>query len=687
MKENQTTPVVCGRSTVGHPKTAKRLLALLLTFCMLATTLCMPAFAVDSTNSEPVADQTGEEVEAVAEVSEGETVTEIETADQFLAINGTGNYALTADITLNLTEPLDFDFTGVLDGKGNTLTVSIADRTHDNGTPDDTSDDYTYHIAASGGALFDTLSGTVQNLNLNVGKKDAPVTLNYSGETEVCYGVIAKEVTGSATLTNVHVWAYVNYTNCTGVVSIGGFFGSVNPSAESEITIEECSMNGEMTHTPTTALAVVHQVGGFIGLVQSENVCTVKFDSCENNAKITDNSKATQDPGIGGFIGRSTNANATIEMTDCVNTGGVTATLDKNYYSFNGAGGFMGLVSAALNLTMNSCVNRGNVSSKNYTGGLVGLVDSVETLTVKNCVNYATVNGAQVGGLIGRKMTSTTASVSHCVNYGAITSTTRVGGIVGVGPDIIFNYCVNAGTVTTSYSKDFAGVICFTNSTLNNCVTFSLAVYKSNAEEKTPQSGCTLIEVTNGNLDEVKAAVGQAYISVSQTNKGAGVRIVNDDKGTGLRFKFTMDEASMTALQTLATTLGEEGTVEVGAIFLPADMIEEGKALTKANYDKALLTEEGGSISEIKSDADGNYYYYASLVNIQLGHYNDTYSCQSFFRFRTSADGDWITVYGDNMKSESVQTIATKALNDPNQPDYSDDQLNLLEQYSAAANG
>ena len=77
-------------------KTTKRILAILLTFAMMATVLCLPAFAVE--NSEPVADQTGEGVEAVAD--EGTDVIEIATADEFLAIddNLEGNYKLTANI-------------------------------------------------------------------------------------------------------------------------------------------------------------------------------------------------------------------------------------------------------------------------------------------------------------------------------------------------------------------------------------------------------------------------------------------------------------------------------------------------------------------------------------------------------------------------------------------------------------
>ena len=598
-------------------KMTKKVLAILLAFAMLATTLCLPAFAVESTGNG------------------GNDAVQITDAAGLLAMEADGNYVLANDI--QLSAPLNVAFSGTLDGAGKTITFTSA--------------------LANSSALFSTLSGTVKNLN--VGTEDAHLTMNYSGEAEVCYGVIANEVTASATLTNVHLWADVVYTDCAGVVSIGGFFGSVNPSAESTITVENCSMNGTMISG--TKLDVAHKVGGFIGLVQSENVCTVKFDSCVNNAEITDNSTAKY-TGIGGFIGEITNANATLEMTDCVNTGDVSSAIGKSWSKISGAGGFVGLVNAALDLTIKDSENKSAlITSPNFTGGFLGCVYSVDDLKIEYCVNYATVEGAQVGGMIGRNIKSTTASVSHCVNYGKMISATRAGGIVGVGAAdtgvVTIDSCINVGTVMSLNKSAYVHAMYGSACVAKDCVTFTKPRYYGTTEQD-PENGCT-------------------FIGVTQTNVGAGVRIVNDDKGTALRFKFTMDTASVTALQALVAMYGA-GNVQVGAIILPTAQLQTDVALTAENYSDALIVE-----SNVSDITDG--YYYALIESLYAEKYNTAYSCQSFCRFKTSADGEWITVYANNTLSRTVADVADAALADP-RVGYTAEQRALLDVYSAANN-
>ena len=561
-----------------------------------------------------------------------------------------GNYKLIADLSFDDQFCTYMDaagdpttFSGTLDGMGHTLTFPSE--------------------LENSSALFGTLSGTVKNLN--VGTKEATVKLNYSGTEEVCYGVIANEVTGSATLTNVHLWATVDYMDLAGVVNIGGFIGSVNGA----LTVTGCSANGSMTHN--TASTVSHGVGGFIGDVVAASALTVNFDSCENNMTINDKTKTTS--GAGGFIGRISTATATVTMTDCVNTGDVSITLASSFGGASAVGGIVGVCHVASSLTLTGCVNTGDVSTGNKSGGILGSSFDA-TVKITNCVNSGAITGRNVGGIVGYSDSTGAASatpnystvvVSHCVNYGDVDGTTRAGGIVNAGEySATLDSCVNVGTVKSAKAS-VVGAIFGRDCKATNCVTLTKAVGGSSVED-TPISEGT-------------------YISVTQKNEGAGVRIVNDDKETGLRFKFTMDEASMTALQKLVELYNvKEGddNVQVGAIFLPTDLLLNGE-LTEENYSNAVTME--GSASEI---TDG--YYHASLVNLYENHYNTEYSCQSFYRFKTSADSEWITVYANNTETRIIAEVADDALadyNDPNnenKPNYSDEQIQLLEKYAAA---
>ena len=559
-----------------------------------------------------------------------------------------GNYKLIADLSFDDQFCTYMDaagdpttFSGTFDGMGHTLTFPSE--------------------LENSSALFDTLSGTVKNLN--VGTEDALVTLNYSGTEEVCYGVIANEVTGSATLTNVHLWATVDYTDLAGVANIGGFIGSVNGA----LTVTGCSANGSMTHN--TATEVTHRVGGFIGKLAPDATVTVVFNSCTNSMTISDKTVITS--GAGGFIGEIITAGAYITITDCVNTGAVSITLANSFGGASAAGGIVGVCHVASNLTLTGCVNTGDVSSDNKSGGILGSSKDA-TVKIKNCVNRGTISGRNVGGIVAytEKTGATsvgesylTVQVLHCVNYGDVNGVTRCGGMLSAGEySATIDSCVNVGTVTSDGKASTVGSMYGRRASISNCVTLTKAKYNGGSDEENPETNSTLI-------------------SVSQTNEGAGVRIVLDDKGTGLRFKFAMDTDSLADLKTLTTNYGVDN-VQVGAIFLPTTLLGED-ALTAENYSSALTM--AGSASEI---TDG--YYHASLVNLYENHYNWEYSCQSFYRFRTSADGEWITVYANNTLGRTIADVADAALaayNDPNnenKPNYSTEQLALLKAYAAA---
>ncbi|MBR2294071.1 MAG: hypothetical protein IKA44_07210, partial [Clostridia bacterium] len=493
-------------------------------------------------------------------------------------------------------------------------------------------------------------------------------------------GVLADYGAG-ATLENVHLWATVDFTGATGAVRLGGFFGTVG---DGDLSFEECSVNGSMTHNPDTALKQEHTVGCFIGYVPAAVYFgNVLFESCTNNMSITDNNGAKVG-GIAGYVGSVAATGITVTVKDCLNTGNMAVTMDnssdKNLGSFSS---FIGCYAdAGSNLTMTNCVNKGNVEgSAAYFGGLIGSISKAGVVQVKGCANYGNVKAdatlkGRAGGIVGRLSVAAdyiaNTIVTKCVNYGYVEGNTRVGGIGVSGSDNLqVTDCVNVGEVVNTYlynsaatpntgRTDYLDAIWNTTAkvVITNCATLQRAKYLLEGEP-----------VTEDLAPKPTIDAGEEFIS--QTNVGAGVRIVNDTAGTALRFKITMDTATVNALTLLKA--------EAGVVILQTNLLEQGKDLTAENYTNAVVV--NGNASEI-----ANGYYYASVTALQAADYETAYSCRSFWRYKTSADGEWITVYADQTESRTVKDVATAALaaieNGQDTNHYTEEQITLLKTYA-----
>lgn len=577
-----------------------------------------------------------------------------------------GNYKLIADISFDDQFCTYMDaagdpttFSGTLDGMGHTLTFPSE--------------------LENSSALFDTLSGTVKNLN--VGTEAAPVTVSFTAEEELNAGVLFSALEGEVVLSNVHLWAALDLSKAIANTNAGGFTGQVAAGATS-VLVEDCSMNGKIYCTHASNKAVGQSIGGFFGIVKPETETEVTLKNSVNKAAVSTNLRQASNkkvyPGVAGFIGSVTTDTTTLAIDNCVNAGNISATkLSYSSSYHNGLGGFIGNAHDAKSITITNCVNKGAVNTVgNSAGGFVGYAEaSTCQWSINGCINYGDVEGHRLGGIVALISGASSCDIKNCYNYGKIGTAIRqyAGGILakdeGVG--VTVENCVNLGVVEPTVVGD--GPISYGDIV---GVAAATTVLKNNVSLKSDKIVGTANDATVTNC---------VYTTVSQTNKGAGVRIVNDDKGTGLRFKFTMDEASMTALQKLVELYNvKEGddNVQVGAIFLPTKLVGED-ALTAENYSNALITE--GTASAVEGGC-----YYASLVNLYEDHYTTAYSCQSFYRFRTSADGEWITVYANNTETRIIAKVADDALadyNDPNnenKPNYSDEQIQLLEKYAAA---
>ena len=255
----------------------------------------------------------------------------------------------------------------------------------------------------------------------------------------------------SANVEDVTVSACKNHaaiTNIKGASDIGGITGQIWTSNASavNIVISNCENTGTISSTcaenaggNTSNL----NIGGIFGQLDPDANSIHTVTGCKNSGTISAAGALSQDRwvalgGIGGVGGKA------ITVKDCENAGAITLSwgggaLKQPLY----AGGIMGnfsTSSAARYITLDSCVNRGEVTSDrgtkaNYVGGIAGQTNTSGFGNVKDCVNYADlsvtsdVTATRVGGIIGK---------NHCqasgnCNYGSVSDGTALfaGAIAG----------------------------------------------------------------------------------------------------------------------------------------------------------------------------------------------------------------------------------------------------------------
>lgn len=125
----------------------------------------------------------------------------------------------------------------------------------------------------------------------------------------------------------------------------------------------------------------------------------------------------------------------------------------------------LGGISATSDAYILGCCNEGVIVSnqkiQSFVGGLVG----IGAPTIENSQNKADVDGSVVaGGIVGKlSNVDNTILISNCVNYGNLTINPKsdnpayqysAGGIIGIAPYVILNYCWNDGKISIQSYKD-----------------------------------------------------------------------------------------------------------------------------------------------------------------------------------------------------------------------------------------
>lgn len=262
---------------------------------------------------------------------------------------------------------------------------------------------------------------------------------------------------------------------------------SVFPNA-ANATFKNLTINGTIaagTNTSNSGYDIAAFVGKPFGAITFTN-CTAAVDI--QGLRV-----------IAGFSGYSSSTSP-IKLIGCVNKGDITSFEGSKWNKSTGQNlgypddyqyGTGGLIAYATNdITIDSCLNTGNVVGQTKVGGLVGRVTAFTT--IKNSANTGDITGeevnpyisnddkkqagnawSRVGGLVGEASKTATLKMYACYNTGAIRGKSNVaGGLVGILGTIPSNekphsteanntstiaYCYNTGEVTIGWKK-FGGI-------------------------------------------------------------------------------------------------------------------------------------------------------------------------------------------------------------------------------------
>ena len=360
-----------------------------------------------------------------------------------------GNYYLTADIAANTTTV--YEFYGVLDGCGHTITTSVP--------------------------LFEELEGGIINLNL-------------AGDIEFTEtnGVLATFIGADTTVFNVKNTCNITAGGSENLLFVGGFAGTLDGDG---IVFANCEYNGTITNKISiagnnkriTSAFVARIVGeieeyppaveflnctvsgtitssGHVGGLVGEAVAPVTLDiyGSVTDATITaTNSGAT----AGGLVGGSSGGSGTVGLFNCANNGDITAVEDVGGIIGSNAGS-----GALCMLTAMWCTNYKDLTAGRFIGGVVANFHRVGVF--EECVNFGDLTAVEVnlagtvtysnsiGGISGRHVAGTIdCEYTKCVNLGNITAVANpahLGGINGHSEcPIVIKECVNFGDLTSKF--------------------------------------------------------------------------------------------------------------------------------------------------------------------------------------------------------------------------------------------
>ncbi len=405
-----------------------------------------------------------------------------------------GYYVLTADIELNDTtnfanweseppayvwEPIGtrkhdrgyWDFEGVFDGRGHTISglYSLSALLHEK-------------EKTAGGLFGKADRAQIRNVNLTDSMLIAAEKQKAGLLVGSCSGSVVENchVSGRLVVDHVYdsggvagqvwddVFADCSFSGSIAAENISGKVGGVcgTLACTGERLVNDASI--EVCNSP-----VLSACGGVVG-----DVYQAALRDSVNNGSITVYGQSKSIGGVCGTVaasfgfardenGKLIKVPENSEIISCINNGSVTAVESE------GVGGIAGKASSVFypvgTVTIQGCMNNGEIRGKEYVGGIAGEVFAeYGNYQLQQCVNTGSVTAStRVAGIVGSANTTMGASViEDCENRGGVTATSEesgtAGGILGWGVDPTLSYgegdsgsltirkCRNSGSVTVN---------------------------------------------------------------------------------------------------------------------------------------------------------------------------------------------------------------------------------------------
>ena len=444
-------------------------------------------------------------IPASAETPDG---TAISSAAEFAAMQPTGKYYLTADITISTA--YSDAFAGTFNGNGKKINLAGANcvfKELAGGTIENVTTDGAIitggNLSSSGLVLegYGTIKNVTSSVDITYTNEDKEQKININGkgaagiiaqlssdtfptvirdcknEGNISVEYIGQGGTTFHYLAGIVAWgqraAQVSIINCQNTGNMtsklnGAYIGGIMGWAkQTPVTISECTNTGNLSGTQTVpskgnpASENKIMIGGMIGLVSAERLAdresAIVIHGCDNSGNITSNTPVSdtvqsRDHKLGGIVGNIM-APEKVTITSCTNSGDVKCMIEP----YNKIGGW------------------------SASGGIIGQLTAIgagwDALSggrqyIANCVNTGDVRGRVSGGILGdiwQFMTPAPDSIiftlEYCVNEGQVDAWQYAGGIIGnpaqwqgsSGPNDGYHY-PNSTTITVKNAKNVGNV-------------------------------------------------------------------------------------------------------------------------------------------------------------------------------------------------------------------------------------
>ncbi len=457
-----------------------------------------------------------------------------------------------------------------------------------------------YEFNAKEVALFQTVTGTVKNLNF----AGARIMNNSVGTYDGTYSALVA-INLDGTVDNVHG------TSCS---FKGTYAAGIATIMLNGAIIKNCSMDGTVTGSFVAGIAASHRDTN-----ETTEGTYITIKDCVNRADVTNT--ASQDApnpiavaaGILGSEQNYNNQSTGFRIVDCVNEGTITA---QKY-----AAGIVGVShKATQEATITDCVNRGNVVTSvagGVSGGIAGDVpgsggDAEHTTPYfTRCYNYGNVTAVgTAGGVVGRTnpddkgYSEKGAFFRDCGNYGKVTSDGVAGGILGqtsglsyVGNvNLYFSNCISAGDVEGGTiaggligQADIRGTTIAVAGCMIACnvtgVTQAAALLGNAANQ---ESNGTVALTNTWVTGTVTVAEGGTAALIAISAKTTPTKLTATDSGFAVTVK--VGETTLTAEEMAGAYYKNSESA-----FIPVESYKDGSTTVNARY----------PVTDIKSFTDG----------------------------------------------------------------------------------